>query len=328
MGTVAEKLNKVLRTKADIKAAITEKGQNVGDVFSTYADKIRAIETGKDVSGVTATAADVLSPKVFVDSSGAKITGTIASKTESDLTVSGATVTVPAGHYASQATKSVAAATQATPSISVDSDGKITASATQNAGYVASGTKSATKQLTTQAAKTVTPGKSDQTAIAAGTYTTGVVTVKGDANLTASNIKSGVSIFGVSGSVEEVVTPTINVNSSGLITATAGTKSATKQLTTQAAKTITPGTSDQTAVSSGAYTTGAVTVKGDANLVPANIVEGKTIFGKTGTAEPASALADELTTQDNLIAQIMTALEGKAAGGDNSNYLNANEEVF
>lgn len=51
-------------------------------------------------------------------------------------------------------------ATQATPSISVDSNGKITASATQSAGYVASGTKSATKQLTTQAAKTITPTKS------------------------------------------------------------------------------------------------------------------------------------------------------------------------
>lgn len=51
-------------------------------------------------------------------------------------------------------------ATQATPSISVDSNGKITASATQSAGYVTSGTKSATKQLTTQAAKTITPTKS------------------------------------------------------------------------------------------------------------------------------------------------------------------------
>lgn len=38
-------------------------------------------------------------------------------------------------------------ATQATPSISVNSSGLITASATQSAGYVASGTKSATKQL-------------------------------------------------------------------------------------------------------------------------------------------------------------------------------------
>lgn len=93
-------------------------------------------------------------------------------------------------------------ATQATPSISVSSAGKITASSTQTAGYVAAGTKTATKQLTTQAAKTVTPTTSSQTAVASGTYTTGAVTVAGDANLVAGNIKSGVSIFGVAGSYE------------------------------------------------------------------------------------------------------------------------------
>ena len=93
-------------------------------------------------------------------------------------------------------------ATQATPSISVSSAGKITATATQTAGYVSAGTKSATKQLTTQAAKTVTPSTSNQTAVASGVYTTGAVSVAGDANLVAGNIKKGVSIFGVSGSYE------------------------------------------------------------------------------------------------------------------------------
>ena len=68
-------------------------------------------------------------------------------------------------------------ATQATPSISIDSSGKITASATQTAGYVSAGTKSATKQMTTQAAKTVTPSTSSQTAVAKNVYTTGAVTV-------------------------------------------------------------------------------------------------------------------------------------------------------
>ena len=74
----------------------------------------------------------------------------------------------------------------------------ITASATQSAGYVASGTKQATKQLTVQAAQTITPSTSDKT-IASGRYLTGAQTIKGDANLVAGNIKSGVSIFGVVG---------------------------------------------------------------------------------------------------------------------------------
>ena len=71
----------------------------------------------------------------------------------------------------------IATATQATPSISVDEAGLITASATQTAGYVAAGTKNVTKQLTAQAAKTVTPSTSAQTAVASGVYTTGAVTV-------------------------------------------------------------------------------------------------------------------------------------------------------
>ena len=90
----------------------------------------------------------------------------------------------------------------AAPSITVSTAGKITASVSQSAGYVVEDTKSATKQLTTQAAKTVTPGKANQTAVASGRYTTGAVTVKGDANLVAGNIKSGVSIFGVAGSLD------------------------------------------------------------------------------------------------------------------------------
>lgn len=167
------------------------------------------------------TAADLLSGKELIDGDGNKVTGTIVSKTSSDLTASGATVTVPAGHYASQATKSVAtgsAKTPATtvtknPTVSVNSSGLITASVsgtqsvtpTVNAGYVSSGTAgtitvsgSATKQLTTQAAQTITPGTSNKT-IASGRYLTGTQTIEGDANLVAGNIKSGVSIFGVSG---------------------------------------------------------------------------------------------------------------------------------
>lgn len=119
-------------------------------------------------------------------------------------------------------------------------------------------------------------------------------------------------------------TPTISVNSSGLITAsvtqtagyvTAGTKSGTKQLTTQAAKTVTPSASSQTAVAKNVYTTGAITVAGDANLKAENIAEGVSIFGVTGTHSGSEDLNTELTTQENLISQLSTILDSKASGG-------------
>lgn len=102
----------------------------------------------------------------------------ITQRSSSDLSASGATVTVPAGYYASQATKSVSTTTHPNPTASINSStGLVTASHTQTAGYVSAGTTTGTLQLTTQAATTVTPTTSSQTAVAAGRYTTGVVTV-------------------------------------------------------------------------------------------------------------------------------------------------------
>ena len=53
--------------------------------------------------------------------------------------------------------------------------------------------------VTQKSAAAYTPGTADQT-ISAGQYLTGAQTIRGDANLLAANIKSGVSIFGVTGS--------------------------------------------------------------------------------------------------------------------------------
>ena len=52
-GDVDAKLNKITSTKTDLAAALAEKGQTVGDVFSTYGDAVRAIETGGKSSTIT-----------------------------------------------------------------------------------------------------------------------------------------------------------------------------------------------------------------------------------------------------------------------------------
>lgn len=116
------------------------------------------------------------------------------------VTVSGPSVTIPAGYYSSQQTKTVASGSVSTPSttitanptVNVSNSGLITASVTGssnvapsvNAGYISSGTAgtisvtgSTTLQLTTQGSTTVTPSTTTQTVNVTGKYMTGNVTV-------------------------------------------------------------------------------------------------------------------------------------------------------
>lgn len=69
-------------TLTGIGDAIRAKEGSSGTIPVTeIASRIQAIETGKDVSAVTATAADVVKPKVFVDAQGNVKTGTLVVQT-------------------------------------------------------------------------------------------------------------------------------------------------------------------------------------------------------------------------------------------------------
>ena len=132
-----------------------------------------------------ATAADVAQGKTFTSAAGLKVTGThvcsgggatptLQSKTVS-LSTSQQTITPDSGYNGlSQVTvNAMPSGKLNTPTVS--SSGLITAQV-GTSGYLASGTK-VTKQLTTQAAKTVTPTASEQTVVNSGAYTTCAVKV-------------------------------------------------------------------------------------------------------------------------------------------------------
>ncbi len=100
-----------------------------------------------ETSDADATASDMLNGKTaYVNAS--KVTGNIATKSSSDLTASGATVTAPAGYYASNATKSVSSGTEGTPTATKGAVSNhaisVTPSVTNTSGYISGGTKTGT----------------------------------------------------------------------------------------------------------------------------------------------------------------------------------------
>ena len=200
--------DKILRKGVEVKITMDKEGfgnATASDVLAgkTFTSKdgysitgTRIDNSGIDTSDADATEFDVLLGKTaYVN--GSKITGTIETKDSNDMSVSGATITVPSGYYASQTIKSVKTTVQATPHISVDEVGKITASVNQTEGYISGAIKGATKQLPTQDGKNIIPSTTSQTAVESGIYTIGDITVSGDDNLIAENIIEGVSIFDV-----------------------------------------------------------------------------------------------------------------------------------
>ncbi len=133
--------------------------------------------------------------------------------------------------------------------------------------------------------KSVTPSTSAQTVKADSGYDgLSQVTVEGADDLIASNIREGVTIYGVEGSY-----------SSG---------------TTYQSKTVTPTKNSQTVTADSGYNALAkVVVDGDSNLIAGNIAKGVSIFGITGTYSPEPAL-QELTVIPSVSAQYITPGDG------------------
>lgn len=158
----------------------------------------------------------------------------IPERDSTDLSVSGATVSVPSGYYEDDSSKTIPNGSASTPATSITADptisvnsstGLITATAsaskgitpTVSAGYISSGTSgtvtvsgSNTQQLTTKAATTITPTKSSQQAVASGVYTTGAITV-------AAIPAAYQDVTGVTAAAGDVVSGKDIVNSSGTV---------------------------------------------------------------------------------------------------------------
>ena len=190
--------------------------------------------TQMDVTGDTVASNNLLYGETATGADGAPVTGSIASKTSTDLQASGATVTAPAGYYASSASKTVASgsatapatisgtsATVSTGTNTLTLSKTVSVTPTVSAGYVSAGTAgnssvSLTASVTTQGATTYHPSSSNQT-INGSRYLTANQTINAvtTTNLTADNIKSGVAVKVGDSSDDDCVTSVTGTYSGG-----------------------------------------------------------------------------------------------------------------
>ncbi len=166
-----------------------------------------------------AVAGDVLDGKIFSNDEDTGIEGTMTNNgtVSTDISAKATEVTIAQGYHSGSGKVKISATEQAKiiagnikagitllgvagkSSVVDTADADAVAGDILNGkiGYV-NGSK-VTGNIASKGAQTYTPTTSDQT-ISAGQYLSGAQTISGDADLVAGNIKSGVNIFGVTGS--------------------------------------------------------------------------------------------------------------------------------
>ena len=220
-------------------------------ISSGYLDSAVSIVVsgGVDVSDTTAAPADVLSGKLFHDSTGALVSGGILTYPASTFTPTTSAQYIPAGVYLGG-------------SQTIAGDPALVGS------NLISGTSifGVSGTIPVNSGATITPGPTSQT-ISAGQYLSGAIVIE--------PASGGVDVSDTTAAPADVLSGKLFHDSTGALVSGG--------ILTYPASTFTPGTTAQY-IPAGVYLGGSQTIAGDPALVGSNIISGASIFGVSGTA--------------------------------------------
>ena len=219
-------------------ASQIERLQGVRKEINTKLQELKLTDTDKDFQGISDTLNTVVTNPVINDT----------------LTVTKTSVTVPKGFYDTEGTVNIVTEekTVTTNGEVIPTEGKVLSKVTVNV-------PSTTVKLQE---KTATPSQAEQVIIPDSGYDgLSKVTINGDSDLVATNIKQGINIFGVEGTYQ-------------------GEQAKLQE------KTATPSKEQQVINADEGYDgLSQVTINGDEDLIADNIKKDVNIFGVVGTYE-------------------------------------------
>jgi hypothetical protein len=292
-------------------------------------DNVVSLQCGGIVSSGTAAVGDVLTGKTFSNSTAGGLGGTMPNNGAANFTPGAAAVPVPAGFYSGGQVNTDASLVSGNIKsgatifgVSGNSNVVNTSSGTAAAGNLLSGKTAwvagaqVTGTMPNNGAANFTPGAA-AVPVPAGFYSGGQVNT--DASLVSGNIKSGATIFGVSGNSNVVNTSGATATATDMVSGkTAYVNGSLVTGTVTAGSNVNGANGLKTfTIPDGLYSGSKTATANDTNLAAANISSGVTILGVAGTALPAQRLKTGQIQCDQG-AGTLGACPGSPAGQDGS----------
>lgn len=309
MPTISDQLTALIVQKNNLVDNLNTKGVTASrsEKLNTLVPKVLRITTGSglDTSDATATSSDILLDKTAYVK-GSKVTGSIKSKATATYVPSTEDQIISSGQYlfGNQTIKGDENLLEENIKTGValfEKVGTFTSDATAVSGNIlldktayVNGEK-VTGIIPSKDKQTFTPSTESQI-ISSGQYLSGTQTILGDSNLLPENIKTDVTIFGVTGThagadeLTEATATETDIKSGKIAYVNGGEKVTGTVHTVDTETDITPGLKNQF-LEAGFYN--GISIPGDTELVPGNIKKGVEIFGVTGIYEGSGGGSDE-----------------------------------